>query len=50
VAKLVEKHLNSSGRGPGAGPARPLHNTTDTELIAVQLKASSKDAGTGRAV
>ncbi|AZS43407.1 putative glutamine ABC transporter permease protein GlnM [Microbacterium oleivorans] len=50
VAKLVEKRLNSSGRGPGAGPARPLHNTTDTELIAAQLKASAKDAGTGRGV
>ncbi|MFL0564130.1 amino acid ABC transporter permease [Microbacterium sp. 179-I 1D1 NHS] len=50
VAKLVEKRLSRNPGAPGAAPARPLQETTDTELIATQLRASSKDSGTGRGV
>lgn len=50
VANRVEKRLRRSPRTDGTATARPVQETTDTELIAAQLKASSKDAGTGRAV
>ncbi len=39
VATLVEKRLRRSGKTPGAAPARPIGETTDTELIAAQKGA-----------
>lgn len=51
IANLVEKRLRRSAKEPdGGGTHHPVPPTTDTELIAAQLNASSKDAGTGRAV
>lgn len=50
VANRVEKRLRRSPKEPGGGVHHPVAPTTDTELIAAQLKVSSKDAGTGRAV
>lgn len=50
IANRVERRLRRSPRVDGTAGARPVQETTDTELIAAQSKASIKDAGTGRAV